>query len=1638
MTRPPSLMVLKPVAERLVRALAAPDEWDGLALAVRNALRYMKAAAKRETDPLITEWVEEANELRGLLDAAAEEESSVITFSADQKQRRGFGVFLEAIRSTRDPDTTAVLEAEFGIAIIGSAIANVEVPSALSAGFATLLRSGDPRQRRSPGWASLAANFPTSAADLEAQIADAEDSTIQRFLIGLSQVRAIAIVRPAALGTSTGGRGAAGADPVETKDPASDEGSDEEGDAAEERVPLEPQSNFVVWLIKRSMRSGFRAHFGVRMQWDYQTMEELEVICDAIAKEIKSRGEHLAEALFAVMCLVSSLPGDIALFVPMKKDTDLWNEAFRSLKWNLLRVLNAEAALALLPEDLLSDLVVEVAFPSFVTEAAAPFGARHQDASNVVEFLTGSSNLSDAQRFLEGYRAWLRSLGKGWLHAVYDARFAGSMWQVYRAYTGDVVTGLLSLNFDELALAMLHYIRLPRAFLRGKVATVYAHLKWGKPSDGTEVSSHVGRGIAQEVERFSLKVLELRARASAAREQMTRATTQTDLLAAQKDLVHHRALEIITLGGGRANHLERMTWSMLYGCALYLLLRDKDVDDYSEVRCVPVYGQLAVALDAHLQDLDHFVEQAGRLGLQTYAPQGRRFDDRRGDRACLVVYVPEVRGDAVCLIGEPLDREKLARLAIEVLGDELNVGRHTLINSCVEVDVDSWLIKVFSGHHRGHAEPFSDGGAVSPQRALEQLRAALDWITLPMGTPALKPDDRCVLPLPALVGQLPSPVVVEARSPDSRARVLPPPWSIHTPAAVRVEAFLRSRLLAGHWPNEAGAALFLVLRVVNWISMGDLKAIWSQPGSLQEVARGAPLALWSRPDSVAEIHRPLEAPAAIALLKLQAEGSATLPDWELTCAQVAAWVKRELPSANWPEDHDAALACLDAQLELQVRIVVAPFCLAAASPALRSATINRRSVCRLALPEHHQDATDEVLLLPASVIRGPRAARPSPSPLATLIGRVHHWGSDEARLGEDFARWKGLDEEASGMSLADDSRAVAVRIWIQKGAAPWKSGTRGPLQVGSASTYLRRIEKGLTCISPNEPLDKWSEEWLEWNEDVLSTAKGTKKTEALQTALRSFYKALAGAGYSIPEELLDAYGPRGVGDGVRRAAAATLLLQADRARIDRLMLGRFAETPLYRELAEIYSKLRWEASLRAVEPAVLPLNGVSLFLHLVITSDGFSHLKSKHARRLQLLGAELADKFHQAAALVRAAEPGSKWLFLFGKDDDWTVVNELASTFSAAIKQSVGEPDARPHASRPVAPLERLLPGWEPMMRALITGSATTAQCVQFCRAIADRGVPALIEIIVGVGHGHPITFAKYYFAIWALMLSVFARSSLARHADPLELLKRQLSPAAANAFVQARRRAAKAGVAFDPWGWALNYAASHLKLQTLSVTDAPIPPRKPAKQVAAAAGNTSEEEQVRYLALRLTDLGASSATHVCGLTNSLAASLEDRLERVNAASLRRRMQSSATERGQKAELDYLRKESGTNLILRLMGVPAETLDEFGRALVSERAARMLVRPSVSTLPRLLVYLAHLPSELGLIVQFGKGRCSVEEQTRINQHRPRLHVGKPVAGLGPVPRVSVVKAEDNDNTVTRARLTSNTRCVIAAIQLFRA
>jgi hypothetical protein len=341
------------------------------------------------------------------------------------------------------------------------------------------------------------------------------------------------------------------------------------------------------------------------------------------------------------------------------------------------------------------------------------------------------------------------------------------------------------------------------------------------------------------------------------------------------------------------------------------------------------------------------------------------------------------------------------------------------------------------------------------------------------------------------------------------------------------------------------------------------------------------------------------------------------------------------------------------------------------------------------------------------------------------------------------------------------------------------------------------------------------------------------------------------------------------------------------------------------------------------------------------------------------------------------------------------------------------------------------------MMRALITGEAHVRQCVAFCRALQGRGVEHLVMVIVRVGHGHPVTFLKYYFPVWDLLLSLFARASLTQYPDPTPLLRRHLPAKSVNALVQARRRAAKTGVAFDAWCWALRYAGRLLALPRLQVEEMQGAKTGASRVKESRVNDVKDSEKVRYLALRLTGLDSIASAHASALPNSMAARLEGLLGSMNAKSLRRRLQSGSGGRGQDAEVKALRSKLGKALLERLMLMPSQLLDEFGQALVTERSARLGVKSVGSVAAQLLGYLGYLPSSLGLMVQFGHNHGSPEEQVRLDQHRPRLRVGPLISGLGPLPRVSVVDADDGDNRVKRARLTSNVRCAIAAIQLIR-
>jgi hypothetical protein len=278
------------------------------------------------------------------------------------------------------------------------------------------------------------------------------------------------------------------------------------------------------------------------------------------------------------------------------------------------------------------------------------------------------------------------------------------------------------------------------------------------------------------------------------------------------------------------------------------------------------------------------------------------------------------------------------------------------------------------------------------------------------------------------------------------------------------------------------------------------------------------------------------------------------------------------------------------------------------------------------------------------------------------------------------------------------------------------------------------------------------------------------------------------------------------------------------------------------------------------------------------------------------------------------------------------------------------------------------------------------------------------------------IVILRYYFAIWDLLLSVYAQASLSNLPIDAKELVDKSGIAVAAAYRQAASRANRAGAQFDGWMWMTTYrpAAANLTAlpQTLSST-----PNKAIKssQPSASAMRTREDaaRQVMYLTLRLTGLDEVSAADFSDIVTSVAHRLEQLIDPAAVGSLSERRQfSSDLNGGQKAELKYLRSADGWKLVHHLLSSPSESTRRLSEALAPARAGGYVL-PLVLEIQRSLVQFAScLPSSLGVLVQFKSGGLSDEDLRGIENKASRNFVAATDPDLGERPRLFVVPTAD--------------------------
>lgn len=1623
---------LREIDIRFAATIDCRDDFHGYAMAARTILQCVKSARATYPQQVALEWLQTTEEHSQRVNRCADKNKLLSTVDDTVARDRIYGAFAKPAKANLSTSALSRINSAIGVIVLSTAVQSRTISPSVISAWIRLQKCGTPRAGRHPDWENLAKNFPTTREELSLWTARANEPEMVVFLKTLEIAVDTPLLSPMALETEGSNQGPADSKTSNHNDASTD--TTTENEQNESRTVPEPPPSYVGWLIQRANQSGFLSHLGLEDRWEKQTPDELKFVCKGIDTALGGSPVEQRFSLFAVLSLSSGLPANLLIKVKLRPNSDLWVDCVKGcIHWCLLRALDHDKAKAIEPADIPRSQIVDIWLPKRSQMVAHALASSHSGASNVIELISGNSEEIATIEFLDQYRAWLTSLGARSLHYMYDARFARSFGQIYRAQSNDVVAAFLSLDFEECSMGMLHYIRFSRRFLYEQTTAALQAVGLGPPVETEDLLGSVGSNGAMDFDVFIEGLIGLTHRRETALADMLTAETADSALERFTDLAHCDQLMELSLSAGRDQHLERLTWGNLLGHPEFIIRADKDLDQYTKFRVAPAHCALKAILNSHATAKTLFCKKLEQLGVHPRSPRGLRFDDNSPHLTFFATGKIVVIEGSTYLKRHAIDTNRLQVLSSRHFNGFVNVGRHTLVSILCTTELDPWLLKTLTGHYRGQCEPFSDGQCTPPVDAMRCLQAALDTLFQPFLSKIGIPASEGTVRIQTLRGRLPSGVGESIRAERSRARVLAAPFDGYTLLSLRIVDHLSHLLEHGMGPSHAGANLLLNLLIGNWILLSDLKIIWSSPSSFQQLTPGCGCAVWTRPNCIAEIRLALTAASLIAIGNLKNRGSDRT--WEAANTQTLHWLRCTLPGIAWPDVGEEAVARLSALMSRWLRFKLPPFLLASASPKLTSATASRTSLIRLINSVKSPSPACEVLNFPKPKPRGKSNLRFAKSKLKDAIALVHEFANPQLHAGEDWALMKELCQRALEIDCSMDLAAATFVKWVQMEAALWVGSQRGRIQVSSLSTYTYLLAPVLVNLTPIHNPRDWDAEWFDFIDmvrkphGIKTTENSLEKIEERLTAAKRFVGKLKSVGYAIPDDLFENF-PSAGADGMRRSAASSLILDTDRVATRSLMINHFGECPLESRLAGLYVDLRFGASSRSIEAAVLPLDAIDEFNNLVVTTDGFSHLKSDHARRIQALPDELVTVFRTAVNTVRAARPDSRWLFLMDDRSDWRLIVEFERAFSAALKQVTLDFEAVPHSSRSVSPLTTAVPGWQDIGANMLNGTASRAEYESFLGTLANAGFTNIARVLLKIGHGHPITYLKYYFAIWDILMSVHRRA-LEMHANQSHALICSSRQPYRLAYEKARQRK---GPAFNGTQWLIAKELQSLDLPKFD-HDNLSQPATPSRHPVQPDKAIPIRDKVRYLAARFAQLESDAAASNFKINTRTVAELEGMFSAASAEPLLRRHQSKVSKRGRDAEVQFLKSAAGALLTRQLLQTEQTTLENLGEALSPKRTYKALP-PSVTTLETsLTTFLACLPVTLGILIQFAPSRHTTPDLARLSSLSKRIQIGGSDPDLGARPRISVVEAGDPSNLVLRARRTSSTRCIVAAILL---
>jgi hypothetical protein len=547
--------------------------------------------------------------------------------------------------------------------------------------------------------------------------------------------------------------------------------------------------------------------------------------------------------------------------------------------------------------------------------------------------------------------------------------------------------------------------------------------------------------------------------------------------------------------------------------------------------------------------------------------------------------------------------------------------------------------------------------------------------------------------------------------------------------------------------------------------------------------------------------------------------------------------------------------------------------------------------------------------------------------------------------------------------------------------------------------------------------------------DALNPEKALVKANAPRFhGLKRFLFIGRRLGWEIPGGLFDDEERGDVFSRSRKSAASTLFLESDRKEIIKQLEGHFADWEDVRDRALLANDFDDSAPLRHMERNVLRKNCiVSATNQLSVHTDGFSHLKSRHAVRLISVPQDLADRLSRLAA--KSTDYPSRFALLPDDAGDWKELHHIDEAIVNAMVRVTTEASVRHHSKRGTAICRRIDPNWETTARALLCSDWTV---IEHCQALEEThklGAAHFIYSSREAGHGHSLTTAVYYYAIWTFHLANETLASM-KGLEPSSSLCNAAFGAKHN-LRKVRQINIKKKFSTDIWKEISIYCGRRAGFIQLV-------PTEPAPNFAENEIEIDQSDlairSVTFMGLLMLGARLGDYSSRLGFTDAQARAMDAALPTQSERDeLMRRRRGAATEKALELDREFALSTIGRE-------IAASFANSSGRALTILRDDLDLERTAVKHLrldaqqmtDRLRSHLSILPLTVNLHMRTSSKFPVLLSAGTLLQFNRRIVIGSATPRLGAHPIFQVVPTGDKVGTEIKGRTSICCRAYVLA------